>query len=118
MRGALNLIRARQIAIFGSAAITIAVSPWLNFDSTNLPKVLVLTGLAFAIVALYISSPGKPLWSVDKPLLLTSALFLVFLTLPLFFTSAPLNQQFWGMFGRSNGWLSYFSCLVFSWSHP
>lgn len=113
MRGALNLIRARQIVIFGSAAITIAVSPWLNFDSTNLPKALVLSGLAFAIVALYLSSPGKPLWRVDKPLLLTSALFLVFLTLPLFFTSAPLNQQFWGMFGRSNGWLSYFSCLVF-----
>lgn len=113
MRGALNLIRARQIVIFGSPAITIAVSPWLNFDSTNLPKALVLSGLAFAIVALYLSSPGKPLWRVDKPLLLTSALFLVFLTLPLFVTPAPLNQQFWGMFGRSNGWLSYFSCLVF-----
>lgn len=30
----------------------------------------------------------------------------------LIFSGAPINQQFWGMFGRNNGLLSYLSCVL------
>jgi O-antigen ligase len=101
-----------QLVIYGASAVTIVVSPWRNYDSTNLPKLLVLSTLAFSLIAIFLSSRKFVAFYWDRPILLASISFLLFLTLPLLITQSPLNQQFWGMFGRNNGWLAYFCSLV------
>ena len=105
--------RARQWVIYGCALITIIVSPWTNYDSINLIKLCLLSAIAFSIVALFLSSRRTNSWKTEKAVLICGLFFLLTLTLPLITTNAPLNQQFWGMFGRGNGWLAYASSLVF-----
>jgi O-antigen ligase len=105
--------RVSQLVIFGASIITIVVSPWTNFDSINLPKLLITSSIGFSLFGILLASRTRVVDYLEKPLLVSILIFLLFLTLPLLFTAAPLNQQFWGMFGRGNGWLSYFSSLVF-----
>ena len=105
--------RARQWITFGCAAITIIVSPWKNYDSINLIKLCLLSAIALSIVTLFLISRNQLVWRNDKAVFACGLIFLLALTLPLFTSSAPITQQFWGMFGRGNGWLSYASSLVF-----
>ena len=105
--------RARQWITFGCAAITIIVSPWKNYDSINLIKLCLLSAIALSIVALFLISRNQSVWRNDKAVFVCGLFFLLALTVPLFASNAPITQQFWGMFGRGNGWLSYASSLVF-----
>jgi O-antigen ligase len=105
--------KARQWITFGCAAITIVVSPWRNFDSINLIKLCLLSAIALSIVAMFLISRNQSVWRHDKAVFACGIFFLSALTLPLFASNAPITQQFWGMFGRGNGWLAYASALVF-----
>jgi O-antigen ligase len=102
-----------SLVIYGASATTLAVSPWINYDSTNLPKLLLLSGVAFSLITILASSRKFEIFKWEKPVILVSTLFFIFLSLPLLTTKSPINQQFWGMFGRNNGWLAYFCSLVF-----
>jgi hypothetical protein len=87
-----------------------------NFDPINLVKILILSSIAFSILGIFIS--GFVL-SNSKPTRTESILFGVFLlslTLPLIFVSAPLPQQFWGTMGRNTGFLTYFSLAIIAWA--
>lgn len=105
--------RSRQWITFGCSAITIIVSPWKNYDSINLIKLCLLSAIALSIFALFLLSRNQSIWKNDKTVSACGLFFLLALTLPLLASSAPITQQFWGMFGRGNGWLSYASSLVF-----
>jgi O-antigen ligase len=110
-----DLVRKRvvELTIFGAALITVIVSPWLNYDSINPPKMLVSSSFAFAMLGMYLSSFRNQTWSYERHLVILALLFLFCLSLPLVLSSAPINQQFWGTFGRNNGWLTYFTSLIF-----
>jgi O-antigen ligase len=88
------------------------VNPWTNFDPISVVKMTVLTSFAFMILALILYSKKSMFEQLDKKLLLVSTLFVVFIFSTFLFSGAPKSQQFWGMFGRNTGILSYISLLI------
>ena len=108
--------RNRSLVLWGCILVTLGISPWKNYDSVNLPKSLILSSFAFALIAFHFFYRKTELKIIDMKMLVLCAIFIISLSLPLLFTEAPLNQQFWGIFGRGNGWLSYACLLVMFYS--
>ena len=104
--------RVAQVLLFISPLVTLAVNPWTNYDPISLPKMLVLCCGSFAVLGVILINAGKILNSFPRIPLYLALAFLVFMLTALFFSGAPLGQQFWGSFGRNTGFLTYFSLLV------
>lgn len=73
---------------------------------------IVVSGFAFSVLAL-----ALPIWrSIFKRLprgvWLAAGLFVFWMFVVFLVSGAPLNQQFWGVFGRSNGLLNYLSLMI------
>ena len=102
-----------RILLIVAPLVTLAVSPSPSYDPINLVKVLFLATLSFGSFGILISQGFKPVMRIDKIVVLPILLFFIFLILSLFFSGAPKNQQFWGDFGRSTGFLTYLSFLLF-----
>lgn len=103
--------RIGAISLFLGPATTLAISPFSNFDPINLIKMIIVSGCAFSIFALLVVDVRMSLSRLPKGLWITAGFFLIWMSLVMFVSPAPINQQFWGVFGRNNGYLSYF-CLV------
>ena len=93
-------------------ATTLAVNPWTNFDPISVVKMSVLSTFSFLILALMIYSRNSILKGMDKKIVYLSILFIFSMLATLSFSGAPISQQFWGMFGRNTGFLSYLSLLI------
>jgi O-antigen ligase len=89
---------------------TVAINPWFAYDPINLPKMLILsTGAAYLLGGLLMNL--SLLVSSYWPLFLVSALFGASLAFSFFANSAPSYQQFWGVWGRSTGLLTYLAFI-------
>lgn len=105
-----NLNFAKILALIGIFT-SVAINPWFAYDPINLPKMLILsTGAAYLLGGLLLNFSG--LSRSYLPLFLLSALFIASLVFSLFANSAPAYQQFWGVWGRSTGLLTYFAFIV------
>lgn len=105
-----NLIFAKIMALIGIFT-SVAINPWFAYDPINLPKMLILsTGAAYLLGGLLLNFSG--LSRSYLPLFLVSSLFIASLVFSLFANSAPAYQQFWGVWGRSTGLLTYFAFIV------
>ena len=110
MDSAKNLNFAKILALIGIFT-SVAINPWFAYDPINLPKMLILsTGAAYLLGGLSLNFSG--LSRPYLPLFLLSALFIASLVFSLFANSAPAYQQFWGVWGRSTGLLTYFAFIV------
>jgi hypothetical protein len=87
---------------------TYVISPWRNYDPISLPKMLVISSLGFSCLFLLLTNRAL-LSNVPRFVQIYLALFVFGLFLSFVFSGAPLNQQFWGSFGRNTGMLTYFS---------
>jgi O-antigen ligase len=92
--------------------MTLAISPSTNFDPVNLIKLLFLSTISFFLLGIFLSEFKLFVTKIGFPLLYTSGLFILFLLLSLMFSGAPRSQQFWGVFGRSTGILTYVGLLI------
>ena len=110
MDSAKNLNFAKILALIGIFT-SLAINPWFAYDPINLPKMLILsTGAAYLLGGLLLNFSG--LSRSYLPLFLLSALFIASLVFSLFANSAPAYQQFWGVWGRSTGLLTYSAFIV------
>ena len=91
---------------------TLAISPWSNFDPINLIKLLFVTSIAFSILGFLIWVRRDVLNRVDRTLLYASAFFVLWMVIVFFVTGTNRSQQFWGVFGRNTGLLTYLSLVV------
>ena len=91
--------------------MTIAVSPMSSFDPINPIKILILSTLAFALLGIVLSSPKNLRKPEGKLEIWVFTIFLAALFIPIAFADAPISQQFWGVFGRNTGFLTYI-CLA------
>ena len=110
--------RVATLVLLAGPLTTLAISPWFNFDPINPIKVLVLTclvSLALGLLAPYLPKVAN---RVGKTTILILALFLVSMISAFSLSEADKFQQFWGVFGRGTGLLSYLSLvLLFLLSH-
>ena len=90
--------------------VTVAVTPLSTLDPINLPKMWVLSGLAFAIGAVLLTE-FKVLFSrAHWKYIIPARLVFAFMVLAMIFSSSNLSQQLFGVSGRNTGLITYF-CL-------
>jgi len=91
---------------------TLAISPSSSFDPINLVKMMFVSGTSFAAIA-FMAIAWRSLGTrLPIGLWISAGFFVFWLTMVMIVSGAPLNQQFWGTFGRNNGYLAYFSLIV------
>jgi O-antigen ligase len=91
---------------------TLAISPFTSFDPINLVKMMVVTGIAFSALFFVLASWKSLFTRLPIGLWIASSFFIFWMVVVLIASKAPINQQFWGVFGRNNGLLAYFSLIV------
>jgi len=104
--------RMSTILLAVGPTATLAISPFSNFDPINLIKVLFVSSLAFSILGLLLYSRQEARLTIDTGLLLASLGFVIWMLVVIVVSGAPLNQQFWGMFGRNSGALAYIALVI------
>jgi hypothetical protein len=100
------------LCLFVGPATTLAVSPFSSFDPINLIKMIVVSAVAFSTLTMGLYLKSSLFHRLPRGLWLTSLFFITWMVVVLFASGAPLNQQFWGVFGRNNGFLNYLSLLL------
>lgn len=104
--------KVASFSAYLAVAVTVVVSPWSNFDPINLAKVLVLSVGSFGIAGIVASKKKEFFQEFKNRSLFSTLLFPFFLLATFFLSNGNLVQQFWGIFGRNNGLLSYFALYL------
>jgi len=112
----MNKLYKNPILVISASAglITIAMTPWWNEDSLIIPKLVILCCVAFYFIP-FIFPSLKILKSnkIVKVSYLISILMIVQILLVITLTNAPLEQQFYGRFGRGLGVATEISIIIF-----
>ena len=110
----MNTVLDKRIAlvlVFVGPVASLAVSPIWNYDPINLIKLIFISSASFYCLALLASNFKIVISRVPNSVWLSAILFCTAMISTLIFSGAPINQQFWGTFGRNTGFLTYFSLL-------
>jgi O-antigen ligase len=91
---------------------SLAISPFSNFDPINLIKLVVVVSFAGALLALLLYSSMRDAYSNHRLLLVVTLGLALWLILSFAVSKSPINQQIWGVFGRSTGLLTYVSLII------
>jgi hypothetical protein len=92
--------------------VSLLITPSWSVDPVNQPKMLVISIVGMAFLGIYLVSL-KSIISRNNYLFLTlCGLFIAQSCIVLFTSSAPFNQQFYGVFGRNTGFISYFNLTL------
>ena len=103
--------RLALVLVFVGPVASLAVSPIWNYDPINLIKLIFISSASFYCLALLASNFKIVISRVPNSVWLSAILFCTAMISTLIFSGAPINQQFWGTFGRNTGFLTYFSLL-------
>jgi O-antigen ligase len=103
--------RTSTVLLILGPATTLAISPSSSFDPISLIKMVFVASCAFGLLLLLISGVRDHLGRLPLGVRVAALTFISWMSLVMFMSGAPMNQQFWGVFGRNNGYLSYL-CLV------
>ena len=107
----LKAITPTRILVLTGIFSTVVINPWTAYDPINLPKMFVLsTGAAFLLGWLLVEF--NSVIRLNRILFITSAIFVTSYLISFFINPAPAYQQFWGVWGRSTGLLTYFAFIV------
>ena len=97
-----------------ACVVGLAISPVINVDPINVPKLTLLFILTMIILGISLSSPSLFFNQLNKVFLILVSLFIMQMALVMIFSDAPLNQQLFGTFGRNTGFIAYFSLSLLS----
>jgi len=108
------LLEARlgQFIAYTGILTTLVVNPWTNYDPISLPKMSVLVAGSFSAGALLIANRGILFSRFSKIEKFCLIVFPISLLIPFLFSGADLAQQFWGVFGRNTGLVSYIALAL------
>ena len=104
---ALVLSRISYILTIVGPIATLAISPFSSFDPINLIKVLFVSSLSLSILGFLVYLNKEARSRIGTGLFVASISFVIWIFIVIAVTGAPLNQQIWGVFGRSTGALTY-----------
>jgi hypothetical protein len=92
----------------GVPAVSLLVSSFVSYDPVNVAKMMAAVGIGFSIWALVLKDNVKTLWQVQKPTTIAVVMFVITGLIATFASSAPIEQNIFGVFGRNTGLLTYF----------
>ena len=100
-----------QIVTWGAFLSTVLVTDRLSFEPANLGKMVVLSITAFTL--LFISLPvTKTIWKSNRVLSILIMAFVSSCFISIVFSETMFARGFYGVFGRSTGFLTYFSLSI------
>jgi hypothetical protein len=83
----------------------------INYDPVNITKMLALSVVGFAVLAISLVGQRKMLVDQNKILLLFTSLFSLFSLSAVAFSELPIAQNVFGLFGRNTGLLTYLALV-------
>jgi O-antigen ligase len=101
-----------RLLSIGAPAISVFLLVGVLSDPVNVTKMLALSGVAFSLLAIIILRDPIFLWSNFRSLTLVSSLFVLFAIWSLINSNSPLVQNFYGLYGRNTGLLTYASLAI------
>ena len=103
--------KAVQFVTWGTFLTTVLVTDRLSFEPANLGKMVVLSITAF--ILLFISLPvTKLIWKSNRVLSILVMIFVSSCLISIVFSETMFARGFYGVFGRSTGFLTYFSLSI------
>lgn len=91
----------------GVPGVSLLVTGFINYDPVNVAKMVLTTGAGFGIAALLIKSGIKKFWNYNRITFTFLVLFFIAGCVSVFTSTSPLVQNFYGVFGRNTGFLTY-----------
>ena len=113
MREKIAIEKIAQIIYLGVPFISLLVVTGVVTDPVNSTKLTALVALSFPLLLLLITKLRRNLLSRNRPLVILSGLFLVSSLVSVLASPSPLSQNFYGVYGRSTGFLAYFALVLF-----
>ena len=104
--------RVTSIILFSVFALTLIVTPWLNLDPINLPKLFILLVSGFALLGNLLPYLRQVVQSEIRLISILALLFLFALFLAFLLSDSDNLSQIYGAFGRSTGLLAYISLAI------
>ena len=101
-----------SVLAFAGIGVSLFVTTSGVTDPVNVPKMLLITPLAFAAFALGVNQFRRVDLKELRLTLIFSSLFLLALACSTAFGGAPFSQAFFGTAGRNTGFVTYFSLLL------
>ena len=95
--------------VIGWTAIvaTVLVTPWATFDPINVPKLAVIAFGGFITLAALLVNAKTLITRRHRTVQVLISLFVLDLTIVLFFAGTNPYQEFFGTYGRSTGFVAY-----------
>ena len=91
---------------------TLLVLPYTVSDPINLPKMVVLVGIAGALASLLLFNAKGLITKSHKPILISSTLFIIYLLIVLARSGVAFSENLYGTAGRNTGVATYASFTV------
>jgi O-antigen ligase len=104
--------RMARMLLFVGPLTSLAISPLVSYDPINPIKNLIVCSFAFSILAMMFRIPKVALEKMGWPMIIVVFSFLGSLVTAMLFSGVGLADQFWGVFGRNNGFLSYLALVI------
>lgn len=104
--------RIARMLLFVGPLTSLAISPFVSYDPINPIKNLIVCSFAFSIFAMMLRIPRGALEKMGWPMLVVALSFLGSQLTAMLFSGVGLADQFWGVFGRNNGFLSYLALVI------
>ena len=99
--------------VYGAVFITIVTTPWASFDALIIPKIISLACLsAYLLPSIIKNYKNFFIDSKRTTLLVISVLFIIQMSVVMALSSAPFEQEFFGLTGRGLGFITYFSLFI------
>jgi O-antigen ligase len=96
----------------GSAFIAVFVITGTVTDPVNVPKLMVLGGVALAAITVAVGRGWRLLFQEARSALVLSALFLLASMNAIANSNGPLTQNIYGVYGRNTGFITYLLLLL------
>jgi O-antigen ligase len=113
VREKIAIEKIAQIIYLGVPFISLLVVTGVVTDPVNSTKLTALVAISFPLLLLLITKLRRNLLSRNRPLVILSGLFLVSSLVSVLASPSPLSQNFYGVYGRSTGFLAYFALVLF-----
>lgn len=113
MKQNLAVKKVAQIIFLGTPFISSLVITAVVTDPVNSTKLTALVALSFPILFLAAIRLRASLFYENRILFIFSSLFILAAIVSVVASESPLSQNIYGVYGRSTGFLAYFSLVVF-----
>lgn len=81
-------------------------------DPVNVTKLFAAGALAFAVFAIAILFSAKEIWKRSRTLCVTALLFIVTSFSAVLYSTSPLSQNLYGVYGRQTGFVTYLALTM------